>query len=697
MLELISPAGTEEAVIAAVQSGADTICLGLGFSAPGKGERDSGFSRDTLERAIRYCRVRGCRVVVAVSELVTDAGMQAATDRAIFAAENGADAILVQDLGVVGALRSAIPEVELWGSVSLGIHSVDGVRAAEELGFRRIFLAPELSLEEIRQIGSATALETIVYVHGSICFAHNGQCYFSALRNHNASDSLGHCSFPCREALRLGGRLDEKPLSIKDICLLDSIPELESAGVTGVAVEGRGRTPEYVAFVTKIYSRMIRERVFPSREERLWLENIWSPGGLTDGYLTEKRENMLAQDAETAANAQKVIKEIRRDYMSGECRRIPLRFWVIIQPGKNAVFAAMDARGNKAAYEGIPPSDLRREGITEGNIEDILYRTDGTPFAVTEVNCRVAPNMDYPEERLAEARDALINEILKKAKTLPRVRVQRRLERPHSISREGAPKKIFQVSKPWQLTEELLAERPDELYFPLEFLRDSGPVLARLCAAGLSLTAVLPPRANANELPELEQLLCAAAAAGVQGALAGSLDYIRPVRKAGLRLRGDFGLNVANSWTNAILRLAGFSSVTASFQLSARDIRAMAKTTDTEMIVYGRLPVMVSDQCVIRHSAERCSCESSVVLADRNGNEYPVEKAFGCRNVFYDAHKIFLADRPDVYTGADLWAVRLLFTTESARECVDVARRYAGRSTYMPNNLSRGLYVKGAL
>jgi putative protease len=182
---------------------------------------------------------------------------------------------------------------------------------------------------------------------------------------------------------------------------------------------------------------------------------------------------------------------------------------------------------------------------------------------------------------------------------------------------------------------------------------------------------------------------------GVREALAGNLGHIALAKRAGMDVRGDFGLNAFNSQTLDMLRQTGLLSVTASFELRLSQIRDLRKPLDTELIIYGRLPVMVSDQCIIRQSAGKCSCQTPGQLSDRKGSIFPVVKEYGCRNVIYNAHKLFLADKRDELLAADLWGLRLLFTTESGRECVEVAKAYLGQSDYRPNVLTRGLYYRG--
>ena len=155
------------------------------------------------------------------------------------------------------------------------------------------------------------------------------------------------------------------------------------------------------------------------------------------------------------------------------------------------------------------------------------------------------------------------------------------------------------------------------------------------------------------------------------------------------------GLNVFNSFTEEVLQQAGLVSATASFELRLSQIRDMIKPLDTELIIYGRIPLMVSDQCIIRHSAGRCNCQTPGQMADRMGSVFPVVKEFGCRNVIYNAHKLYLADKAEDVYAAGAWGLRMMFTTEGMRECVEVAKGYMGLSDYKPNVLTRGLYYRG--
>lgn len=695
MLELLSPAGSTEAVIAAVQSGADSIYMGFGASAPGGS--GAGFTPEELSQCLRYCRVRGCRTAVAIGELVTDDAFDDAVERAVYAAGEGADALMVQDVGLVSVLRRVLPETPLWGGVRMGIHSTDGAMAAASMGLRRLMLAPELGPEQIAAIAKSVPVELCVLVHGPLCASHIGQCHMSAMGDGRLSDSALRCAEPCRGAFSLGGRMDDRPLSMPDLCLIERLGQLEAAGVTCAVIGGRGRGPEYVAYVTGLYDRALRQSVLPTREERARLLELFSPYGLTEGAFAETPAVETAEQLPARRAAERELAEIRKGYMEGERRRVPVTFYVVIQQGRPARFAAEDDRGRRAVYEGYTPVDLGRQGITAERVQDVMYRTGGTPYVCAGIRCAVDPHLDYADEELEAARRALLGQITDQSRVPPSVTAAETVERPAGIVRTGEPGLIVQVTRADQLTEELSEAKPEHLYVPAELLAAGRADVSVFCRIGTEICAVLPRIVTDEEKPDLRELLAALRALGVTEALIGSLGQLPAVAEAGLVPRGDFGLNLANVHAVHSMARIGLASVTASHQLSAKQIGALSDAADTEMIVYGRVPVMLTEKCLIRASAGRCACTTPSALSDPFGNTYPVEREPGCRNVVFDSRKLFLADRPDVYMNSGLWGVRLLFTTESARECASVAKRYRGLNRYEPNNTSRGVYPKGVL
>lgn len=692
MLELLSPAGSPEAVIAAVQNGADAIYMGLGgFNARRSAKN---FSQEDMEKAMAYCRVRGCKVYVTLNTLVGDREMEDALALARAASQSGADGLIVQDLGMVRAIREYLPDIPIHASTQMSIHDLAGVEAAAEMGITRAVLARELSLEQIRFISQNASIETEVFVHGAFCFCHSGQCYMSSLIGRR-SGNRGMCAQPCRLQYSLGGRMDDYPMSLKDNCLVEHLQELEEAGVACVKIEGRMKRPEYTAIVTKIYSKAIKEHRQPSPEEMESLEKAFSRQGFTQGYFDGSKKDMFGTRQDPYPDQERMFSLARRGYAEGEMRRVPVHFYTVAEKGQPIKGIAFDDEGHRATAVGAVPERAKSQGLTEAYLKEQMFKTGGTPYNCIDNQAKAEPGLFLPASEVNELRRRLVAALSEERAKPPVRRIGTMPRKPKSKPVVADPVMIFQVLNAQQLTAELAALRPKYIYVPLMVMAEHFEALEPFIANGSTPVAVLPRVITDNEMKAVYDALTQVFDLGVNEALVGNLGHAVLARKAGMKLRGDFGLNCFNSLTMEVLEQAGFLSATASFELRLAQIRDLSKPLDTEVIIYGRLPLMVSDQCMIRHSAGRCNCQTPGQLTDRTGSIFPVVKEFGCRNVVYNAHKLYLADKKEDLFSLGAWGLRMMFTTESPRECVEVARGHMGLTDYKPNVLTRGLYYRG--
>ncbi len=692
MIELLSPAGSPEAVIAAVQNGADAIYMGLGNFNARRGAKN--FTDEEFERSMRYCRIRGCKVYVTLNTLVNDREITQAVESARLASELGADGIIIQDLGLAYAIRQALPDIPLHASTQMSIHNLAGVEAAAEMGMTRAVLARELSFEQIKFITQHASIETEVFVHGALCFCQSGQCYMSALIGRR-SGNRGMCAQPCRMQYSLGGRMDDYPMSLKDNCLVDRLRELEDAGVACLKIEGRMKRPEYTAIVTKIYSKALKEQRQPSAEEMETLEKAFSRQGFTQGYFNGDKKDMFGRREEPDKDTEKLFTLARKGYSEGELRRVPVHFYTVAEKGMPVKAIAFDDDGNRAAAMGGVPEKARGQGLTATYITEQMFKTGGTPYNCVENRAQADPGLYLPASEINDLRRRLVSELSEQRAKPPRRRVGKLPEKPKGKLPTGDPAMIFQVLTEEQLSPELAALKPKYLYVPLTLMTEKLDLLRPFTEQGTIPVAVLPRVIADNEAAAVYDMLSRMFDQGVNEALVGNLGHAMLAKKAGMKLRGDFGLNTFNSLSMEVIRQAGFISATASFELRLSQIRDMIKPLDTELIIYGRIPLMVSDQCIIRHSAGRCNCQTPGQMADRMGSVFPVVKEFGCRNVIYNAHKLYLADKAEDVYAAGAWGLRMMFTTEGMRECVEVAKGYMGLSDYKPNVLTRGLYYRG--
>ena len=235
MLELLAPAGSMEAVTAAVQNGADAVYFGYGdFNAR---RNATNFSEEEAAAAVSYCHLRGCKVHLTLNTLLTDRELPGAAEVAAHASRIGVDAVIVQDLGVLRMLRQTVPDLPLHGSTQMTVHSLDGVKQCADLGISRVVLSRELNRDQIAYICQNSPIESEVFGHGALCMCYSGQCYFSSVIG-GRSGNRGLCAQPCRLKYGWNGRADEYPLSLKDMSLVSHRKELQDMGVACLKLEG---------------------------------------------------------------------------------------------------------------------------------------------------------------------------------------------------------------------------------------------------------------------------------------------------------------------------------------------------------------------------------------------------------------------------------------------------------------------------
>lgn len=693
MLELLSPAGSPEAVIAAVQNGADAVYMGLGNFNARRGAKN--FDEEEFEKAVRYCRVRDCKVYVTMNTLVGDREMENAVELARRVSDLGASAILVQDLGLLSVLRKAVPDIPLHASTQMSIHNLAGVEAAAEMGLTRAVLARELSLEQIKFISRNAPIETEIFVHGALCFCHSGQCYMSSLIGRR-SGNRGMCAQPCRMEYSMPGRMaDDHPLSLKDNCLVDRLKEIEDAGVACVKIEGRMKRPEYSGLVTGIYSKVIKEKRQPTPDEMTMLRDAFSRDGFTQGYFDGDKKDMFGVKSDNDRAAEKLFNSVRRQYADREERRVPVKFFMVADIGKEVNAGVEDFSGNRAYVTGKAPEKGISQTTAEETANKQFFKTGGTPYYCVEAHSKIEDGAFLPVSTINDMRRKLLQKLSEQRAVPPKRSSLPMPEMPKGIPTIEDPVTIYQVRTAQQLSPELAELKPDYIYVPVEVLYADLKVVRDFVQNGTRVVAVLPRVITDGQVMDVFSMLKSLRERGVEQALVGNVGHVKLARKAGMRIRADFGMNVFNSYTLDMVRQMDFMSATASFELRMAQVRDMAKSIDTELIVYGRLPLMVSDQCIISRSEGKCNCQNPSQLSDRMGSVFPVVREFEHRNVIYNSKKLYLADKRDDIYGAGLWGVRLMFTTEGARECVEVAKSFKGTGNYRPNDLTRGLYYRG--
>ena len=692
-MELLAPAGSMEALRAAVCNGADAVYLGADTFNARINARN--FSAADLQEAVVYCHVRGVKVHLTLNTLVLDREMPRAAELIRLAASCGVDAFIVQDLGMVSLCRQLAPDVPIHASTQMSIHSLEGVLEAAALGCSRVVLARELPAEEIAHICKKSPVEIEVFVHGALCMCYSGQCYLSSVIGRR-SGNRGQCAQPCR--LPYGyGRFESTryPLSLKDNCLAGELDELRRMGVASIKIEGRMKRPEYVAIVTRAYRTVLNGgKLTPSDLQEL--ETAFSRQGFTDGYFRGQTGSDMFGRRQEGEDTADLFASARATYEQGEPQRIGVRFYAMIRRGEPAQLAVEDPDGNLCRTRGPVPEQAVYRSLTPQDLEQQLKKTGGTPYLCTAVRSSLDPDLMLPASAINAMRRDVIAELTAKRGRAAPAHLNAYDEPPRYDGIAGEPQLTIAVRTAGQITSRMLSMKPTVLYVPLSELAEH-PDLPQRVSVETQLAAILPRVIWSGELAPVARQLRTVYEMGVRQVLAGNLGQLHIARAAGFAVRGDFGLNIVNSRAMRYLREQGLDSQLLSFELTLPQIRDISKAVPAELLIYGRLSLMLMENCVMKNRTGICACQTGTVrLVDRVGEEFPIVKDPGtCRNVLLNGKKLYLLDKKDALRGMGLWALRLQFTTENPGEIDKVLMDYQGRAVFDAGSYTRGLYSRG--
>ena len=686
-MELLSPAGSPESLRAAVQSGAGAVYLGWGdFNARRSAKN---FSDEEFADALRYCHERGVRVFLTLNTLLTDRELPRALETAAAACRMGVDSVLVQDWGLFDLLRQALPDLPLHASTQMSLFTSGGCREMAADGCERVVIARECSAADTAEICKNCPAEVEVFVHGALCMCYSGQCEMSALIG-GRSGNRGRCAQPCRLPYGVNEPAKKSyPLSLKDSCLADRLGEMAEMGVACLKLEGRMKRPEYVAVITRIYARLLAEGRRPTAAEKAELEQAFSRSGFTDWYWQGRHgAGMFGTRPENAPDPKELFAQAKAAYEKGDQRTVPVRFACTVRAGAPCTLTAETEDGRAVTVTGPVPEAARSRAVTAEELCQRLRKTGGTAYRCKAVTAEVDEGLSLPASAVnALRRDALA--ALTDARTAPPQRRELPVPPPPAGDRAAAaPRFTVSVTTAAQLTPQLLALGPARVYVPLELLA----AFTALPEADTEWCAILPRVWRDRDEAELRRWLDHAKALGVTAVLAGNIGHLSLVRDTGLAVYGDYGLNVFNGRALDYLRKKGLSSACLSFELRFAQLRDLPKCLPAEAIVYGRLPLMITENCLIEN-AGACRCDRPNFLTDRTGAAFPLLPAYGHRTEIQNSRVLWLADRPE-YRRLGLSFARLRFTTETPEECLRVFRDYqAGAAA--SGEFTRGLYERG--
>ena len=684
-IEILAPVGSEEMLRAAVFSGADAVYLGFsGFNArTGAGN----FDADSLQEAVRFCHARGVAVHVALNTTVYGTELSALEQAIRAVAASGADAVICQDLAVATLIGEIAPQLPRHGSTQMSVHTLQGALELKELGFTRVVLARELSLPEVEHITKHCGIETECFIHGALCMSVSGQCYMSAFLG-GRSGNRGSCAGPCRLPFEANALPEGKPgrlhhLSLKDNSAIDKLDKLQALGVASAKIEGRLRTPEYVAAAVSACLAGREGRAY----DRDLLKNAFSRSGFTSGYLDGKIDGtMFGVRSEADAELTKKTLPMLRELYRRERSRVPVQMKLEIEEGGEKL-TVTDADGNKAfAYGDAEPQPARTDPTESLNRS--LTKTGGTPFTAEKITVEMDGGPWFiPGSAVNELRREALDALLKKREVL----------------------------RPWPTTEEHVAALPQRTLPPRRTLRARFERWEQVPERALDgVEYLILPIAQADRVPRewraktllelprvmfgaLEQdtarRIAATQDAGFAGYEVSNIAHLRLCR--GLPMTGGFGLNITNNVAAQFYAEQGLSSLLILPEVKDSDIASIAPTRNgkpvpTGVMIYGHMPLMLTRACPLQNIHDCAHCDKTGVLTDRKAKKFPVRCGLGVRTI-YNPVPIYMGDKPGALAVDYGVAYFTLESREEAAQVLDMIRTHAP----FEGDFTRGLYFKG--
>ena len=722
--EVLAPAGSYESMRAAFNAGADAVYIGgRQFGARAYADNTTD---DELLSAIDYAHLQGKSLYLTVNTLVKDRELEELRRWMKPLYEAGLDAAIVQDMGVFSMLRSEFPLLDIHASTQMTVTGPDGARMLKKLGATRVVPARELTVGELKEIYDATGMEVEAFIHGALCYGYSGQCLLSSLIG-GRSGNRGRCAQACRlpyTALRENTVLNRKDepylISLKDLCGLDMLPAMLDAGVYSLKIEGRMKSPQYTAGVTEVYRKYVdrylergREGYRVDEQDRKVLSDLFDRGGNTDGYLrgkTGRQMITLKEKPERKVVNEALFNRIEKEYL-GEAK--PL-----LVSGKAEIFLGQPARlsvscgGINAAMEGAVAEPARKQPLTAEAIEKQLRKTGGSFFAWESLEICTDEQGFMPVQELNRLRregfqaitDGILGQWRREEKTRDNIAAGDGVRE----EKHDSDMLIYVYIEDIALLKPLLSQGlADGYYLALETCGIDGEKLSeairQIHQSGKKAFLAVPPVFQKRTREFMMSLKDTIISAVPDGLLVRTLDSLAFCGEQfpGLPLTADYSLYTYNRLAEEKISKLGTSGRVLPVELNFRELGQVCTGRD-ELIVYGRLPVMYSANC-IRKTTSGCSRQPETLwLKDRKNKRFPVKNHCSvCFNTVYNSSPLHLLDCQDEVRELSPASVRLMFTTEDADTAKalvaayhDVYKMYK-KADYKLEDFTRGHYRRG--
>ena len=725
-IELLAPAGSYEGFEAALGAGADAVYVGGAMF--GARAYAQNFNEEELLRAIDVAHIHGKKLYLTVNTLLKNRELKEELVSYLEPYYNaGLDAVIVQDMGVFSLLKKEFPKLHLHASTQMTVTGPEGMKFLADQGATRVVAARELSLQELSRMHEACPIEIEAFVHGALCYSYSGQCLMSSLLG-GRSGNRGRCAQPCRLPYQVKnfrakeyGKGEFCPLSLKDICTIEILPEIIEAGVTSLKIEGRMKQPAYTAGVTGMYRKYLDflfekgpANYHVTEKDKKYLLDLFNRGGSCTGYYQMGNgPQMMAFTNEKKTGEVFLETKQLKEKITGELHLVP----------GSPVLLHVSCQGEDA-YECVGEVQYAKsQPVTEERVRQQMDKLGNTSFIWEKLEIYMEDSVFVPMKTLNEARHQALEDL--KEKLLQKYRRNVGDERVKRIAEE-TPAKISAIAACDHVP------RKKEEYIPVYVSCESEEASEVLCQKdgiqgiylpyaliekhlqtgldnGKEMYLSLPHITRENPPEGYMEQVKKWLEAGLSGFLVRNLESYSALAQMGLADKC-----VLYTWNDEAIRFwkdQGILRNTVPLELNEKELRHR-ENAGSEMIVYGRLPLMHSAQCVRKNTFGCNGQEERLVLKDRYDKEFPVvcycrpwkmgntKAAESCYNIIYNSLPYGRLKEADRVKELGVSSVRLAFTIESREETEriveDFVAAYHGSQVSHEYEFTKGHFKRGA-
>lgn len=691
-VELLAPAGNYDALLGAVNAGADAVYLG-GEQYGARAYADN-FSRDEIISGIRLAHIYHKKIYLTINTLVKERELEGLYDFLLPFYEAGLDGVIIQDLGVLAYVRRYFPGLELHASTQMTLTGSEGVSFLKEYGVSRVVPARELSLEEIKNL-KETGAEVEIFIHGAMCYCYSGQCLFSSILG-GRSGNRGRCAQPCRLPYEINGGKECFPLSMRDMCTIDLLPELIESGVDSFKIEGRMKKPSYVAGVTAIYRKYIDQyyekgSIHVSAQDRQLLSSLYIRSKIGDGYFHRHngREMLTLESPAYSETDPGILTEIADRYVHAP-EKVPVDAQIELCSGKPAKLS-LRAKEDVITCEGEIVQEAQKQPLQTEKIEQQIRKMGASLLKVQDIKVKTQGQVFLPIGAINELRrkavlameDKLIAAPCREAVPYePYVRPQKqRLQK--RTGGENLRKPLEVCVSTWDQFDQIIDRGLYRIYLDSRLFLEKETLQKKLSLkkGNTQIYGSTPYIVREKDDKTLFDVRDAYKEQLIQGVLIRNLESLAilkdSIAKKDLEL--DYGVYV---WNHEALELLSdkASGICLPVELNKGEWEELITYGKQKMhlsaVVYGRLPMMITANC-LQKTSDGCRGKSgTVMLKDRYGKEFPVyHDCRHCYNIVYNSvplslHRAFSEELQEALH------CRLDFTLETAKECLKVTEYF---------------------